>query len=170
VIAQTLGIAGVLFGLYFVLPLDHLAGVPLGLTLSVGLFVLLVVSGWQLRAVINSDHPTLRAIRSLAGVIPLFLSLFASAYYVMAAVDPGSFNSALSRLDALYFTVTVFSTVGFGDIVANSQPARAVVTLQMMLNLVLIGVGVRVLTRAVQIGKARQQPNDAEAPPPGGPG
>jgi hypothetical protein len=163
-IAQVLAIAAVLFGLYFVLPLDRLSDVPLGLTLTVGLLVLGAVSGWQLRAVIDSPHPSLRAIESLAGIIPLFMTLFASAYYVMSAIDQGSFNTGLSRLDALYFTITVFSTVGFGDIVATSEEARAVVTLQMILNLIVIGLGVRVLTRAVQIGKSRQEAPESDGP------
>jgi hypothetical protein len=34
----------------------------------------------------------------------------------------------LTRTDALYFTVTVFSTVGFGDITAKTETARLVVT------------------------------------------
>ena len=35
-----------------------------------------------------------------------------------------------TRLDSIYFTVTTLSTVGFGDIAAHSQGARAVVTVQ----------------------------------------
>jgi hypothetical protein len=54
----------------------------------------------------------------------------------MAANHPANFSThALTRTDALYFTVTVFSTVGFGDITAASQSARLVVTAQMLLDL-----------------------------------
>ena len=43
-----------------------------------------------------------------------------------------SFTEPLTRADALYFTVTVFSTVGFGDITAKSETARVVLIVQML--------------------------------------
>ena len=39
---------------YYLLPLDHLASVPLAVILVVGLLVLLAVTGWQLRLVLRS--------------------------------------------------------------------------------------------------------------------
>ena len=38
----------------------------------------------------------------------------------------------LTRADALYFAVTVFSTVGFGDITPESEAARVVLIVQML--------------------------------------
>ena len=88
----------------------------------------------------------------------MFLVFFASCYYLLARAEPASFNAQhLTRTDTLYFTLTVFSSVGFGDINATSQVARGVVMVQMVLNLVLLGLGVRVLTRAVEIGAARRR-------------
>ena len=64
---------------------------------------------------------------------------------------PTAFDvDGLTRLDTLYFTVTVFSSVGFGDISALSQNARALVTVQMVLNLLVLGAGIRVFVGAVQ--------------------
>ena len=60
------------------------------------------------------------------------------------------------RDDSLYFTVTVFSTVGFGDITATSQATRVLAILHMLADLVLVGLIVRVLLRAVQVGQRRQ--------------
>jgi hypothetical protein len=37
----------------------------------------------------------------------------------------------LSRTDALYYTITVFSTVGFGDITPRADLARIVTMVQM---------------------------------------
>jgi hypothetical protein len=59
-------------------------------------------------------------------------------------------------------TVTAFSTVGFGDITAASQPARLVVTVQMLLDLLVLGLGIRVIIGAVQ--RARQQAPPATDP------
>jgi voltage-gated potassium channel len=63
----------------------------------------------------------------------------------------------------LYFAVTVFSTVGLGDIAAWSQPARIVVMIQILADLIYIGLLVRVLFVASQIGTSRR--TDQNAPP-----
>ena len=95
--------------------------------------------------------------------MPLFLLLFASAYFTMAATNPANFSTlSLTRTDALYFTVTTFSTAGFGDITPVSQSARLVVTAQMLLDLLALGLGIRVLVGAVQL--ARQQTRPATDP------
>jgi hypothetical protein len=54
----------------------------------------------------------------------------------------------------LYSTVTVFSTVGFGDITAKSQAARLVVTGQLITDLIILGLAVKVVAGAVS--RARQ--------------
>jgi voltage-gated potassium channel len=74
--------------------------------------------------------------------------LFAATYYVTGQVEAGNFGATLTRIDALYFTVTVSATVGFGDIVARSEVARLFVTLQMLADLVLIGLFTKVLLGA----------------------
>jgi hypothetical protein len=56
----------------------------------------------------------------------------------------------LTRFDAVYFTVTVLATVGFGDIAAVTQTARILVTIQMLADLVLIGFVAKVLLGAAQ--------------------
>jgi voltage-gated potassium channel len=91
--------------------------------------------------------------------VPLFVLLFASAYFVVARSSPAGFSYQLTRTDSLYFTVTTFSTVGFGDITATSQIGRLVVTVQMILDLLVLGLGIRVFIGAVQ--RARQARPDA---------
>ncbi len=44
----------------------------------------------------------------------------------------------------------MFSTVGFGDITPRTDPARIVVSVQMILDLIIIGGVVRVLFNAAQ--------------------
>ena len=142
-------------GLYYLLPLDRIR-VPLAVTLVAGILIVLAVSAWQLRAITRSKYPAVRAIDALATTAPLFLLLFAATYYVMARTSPGSFNpDHLTRTDTLYFTVTTFSTVGFGDITAVSQAARLVVTVQMLLDLLVLGLGIRAFVTAVRVGRAR---------------
>jgi voltage-gated potassium channel len=75
---------------------------------------------------------------------------------VMSEAQPASFSEALERTDALYFTVTVFATVGFGDISPVSDTARVIVTVQMIADLLLLGLVLRALLNAVDKGRARQ--------------
>ena len=152
----------VLVALYYLLPLDRITGVPLGVLLAIGLVVLLAVSAWQVRAIISAKYPAVRAAGALATTAPLFLLLFAATYFLMAKTSPASFSDHLTRTDALYFTVTTFSTVGFGDITAVSESARLVVTAQMILDLLALGLGIRVFIGAVQRGRQRAQPDAAD--------
>jgi hypothetical protein len=109
------------------------------------------------------------AIEALAATLPLFLLLFASAYITMANSSASSFNhTPLTRTDALYFNVTVFATVGFGDTTAVSQIARLVVTVQMLLDLLVLGLVVRAFIAAVQFG--RREAEAARSPVAADPG
>jgi len=139
---------------YYLLPLDHLAGVPLGVSLAAGLLALAAMAAYQVRAIIRARYPGIRAIEALATTAPLFLLLFAATYVLMARADPSNFNvHPLTRTDSLYFTVTVFATVGFGDITATSQTGHLIVTAQMILDLIVLGLGIRVFLGAVQRGR-----------------
>jgi len=141
---------------YCLLPLDLVTDLPVWVPLAVALAVLATFTGFQLRAVIHARHPGLRAIEALSATLPLFLVLFAISYTVMAGIDPGSFNvDSMTRVDAMYFTVTVFATVGFGDISPVSETARLVVTVQMILDVIVIGLGIRAFVGAVKIGRNR---------------
>ena len=154
-----------LFALYFLAPIDHLRGVPVGLSLAVALVVLLGVTLWQLRAITRNAHPGIRAIEALATTVPLFLLLFAVSYLLLAQSGPANFSTqVLTHTDSLYFTVTIFATVGFGDITATSQNARLLVTLQMILDLFVLGVGIRVFIGAVQRARQHQAPDPSAAP------
>ena len=62
----------------------------------------------------------------------------------------------LSRTDALYLSVTILSTVGFGDISATSQSARLAVTSQMILDLLVLGIGINAFVHAARVGRDRQ--------------
>jgi voltage-gated potassium channel len=144
----------VLVALYYVLPLDRLFDVNVVVVLVVGVALLAGMIAWQVRAIERSTYPGIRAVQSLASTTPLFLLLFASTYYVLSLGDPETFTEPLTRTDALYLTVTIFATVGFGDISAKVETARLVVTAQMLLDLVVLGLGIQVILGAVKRGKA----------------
>jgi hypothetical protein len=147
--------------LYYTLPLGSLSDISLTAELSVGVAVLLGVVTWQVGAIERAKYPAIRATQALAVTTPLFLLLFAASYYILSADDVDTFSEALSRSDALYLTVTIFATVGFGDISAQSETARLFVTVQMLLDLVILGLGLQVLLGAVKRGKANpDEPDD----------
>jgi voltage-gated potassium channel len=132
-------------------------------TLTLALLILTAVTVGQVKVISSATYPALRAIEALATTLPLFLLLFASAYVIMAGANPNNFSThSLTRTNALYFTVTVFSTVGFGDITAASESAPLVVTVQMLLDLLALGLVVRAFVSAVQSAK---QPATPESPP-----
>ena len=141
--------------IYYLLPLDHSSTPVAATTLVIGLVVFIGLIVFQVRSITRSQFPGLRAIEALATSVPLYLLLFAGAYVVMATISRSNFGGPLTHTDALYFTVTVFSTVGFGDITAKTETARLVVTMQMIADLLVIGVGLRVIIGAV--GRSRQQ-------------
>lgn len=148
--------------LYFLSPLDRMTKVPLGASLAVALVVLFGVTIWQIRTIMRSAYPGVRAIEALIIIVPLFVFLFAATYFLTAQADPTNFSiQPLTRTDTLYFTLTVLATVGFGDITATSQSARLLVSAQMVLDLLLLGFGIRVFLGAVKRGRQRQAP-DAE--------
>jgi voltage-gated potassium channel len=142
---------------YYLLPLDNLAGTSLGVALAVGLLALTGVVAYQVQAIIRHPHSAVRAVEALATTVPVFILLFAATYFMMEQYNPGNFNvDSLTRTDSLYFTVTVFATVGFGDITATSQVARVVVIAQMILDLLVLGVVVKVFLGAVETGRELQ--------------
>jgi voltage-gated potassium channel len=56
--------------------------------------------------------------------------------------------------------------VGYGDITATSQTARLVVTAQMILDLLALGLSIRVFIGAIQLARqAHPDPMDPAAPP-----
>ncbi|MFF7245701.1 potassium channel family protein [Embleya sp. NPDC008237] len=148
--------AALLLVLYYVLPLDRRLDLVAGLGLAAGLLVFGGIVAWQIDAIMRADRPRLRAVEALSVSLPFLLVLFAATYYLIGSDRADAFTETLSRTDALYFTITVFSTVGFGDIAPSSEVARVVAMIQMLVNLVVLGVIGRVVLGAVQIGLRRR--------------
>jgi voltage-gated potassium channel len=60
----------------------------------------------------------------------------------MATVSASNFGQKLTHRRAV-LTVTVFTTVGFGDVTAKSGGTRLLVTAQMVADLIILGIGDR---------------------------
>jgi hypothetical protein len=142
---------------YYKAPLDRSLDAASGVVFlaALALFAVLVVA--ETRAIIRSPQPRLRAIRTLAVGLPLLLVIFAATYCTVAAQQPGAFTEVLSRTDGLYFTMTVFATVGFGDISPATELARVLVTVQMVVDVLAVGILAKVIVGAVQVAEGRRE-------------
>ncbi|QBI56013.1 potassium channel family protein [Streptomonospora litoralis] len=135
----------VLIALYALAPLDLDADRHPVLRTLGALLLLSVLVVWQIRAISRAPRPQLRAFAAIGFLSAVYLLGWAAAYVAHSAAAPDAFTEPLSRFDALYFAVTVFATVGFGDVVPLTQAARVSVTVQMVLNLVMIGAVLRLV-------------------------
>lgn len=133
----------------------HRSGADAFLHLGVGTALFAAVLAWQARQIVGAELPELRAVQALGVIIPLFLVLYATFYLSLSNASALTFSEPLDHTRAIYFTITVFSTVGFGDITPRTDLARIIVSIQMLLDLVIIGAVVRMLLNAAQAGLAR---------------
>ncbi|GAA3798081.1 potassium channel family protein [Streptomyces phyllanthi] len=162
-VARAVFIAAGLVAAYYLLPLDRIDTIGAEAVLACGLLVVVLVFLWEVRVILRSPHPRLKAVEALAATLALYLVLFAGAYYLLDRSTPDSFSEPLTRTDSLYFTLTTFTTVGFGDITARSQTGRVVTMVQMAGGLLLVGVAARVLASAVRAGlrwQGREPPSE----------
>ncbi len=102
------------------------------------------LTGRRVRSVLVSERPVFEAVEALSDLLALLIFGF-SAVYITINRNGDQFLGLSNRVDAVYFTVTTLSTVGFGDIVALGQTARIAVTIQILFDLTFVVVAGRVL-------------------------
>ncbi|MEZ5116277.1 MAG: potassium channel family protein [Candidatus Nanopelagicales bacterium] len=128
--------------------------------LGLAVFVYVVVR--QIRRIFVADNPEIRALESLVIIVTFFV-LMCSYYYVfLSATDPASFTEPVGKVAGAYFSMTVLSTVGFGDITPVTDGARIVVTMQMAIDVLIIGVAVRLLTRVAKVARSHRANQQAD--------
>jgi hypothetical protein len=143
--ASIVGALGVLYG---ILPFQGdrwWIGAIVGLA---GVAAVIPVTIRRVRAVFRSSHPVSDAIEALTLLVALLVFSF-SALYLGLDRNGDQFAGLDTRIDSLYFSVTTLATVGYGDIHATGQVGRVAVTVQMILNLSVLAIAVRLLTAAV---------------------
>lgn len=148
-VGQAVATPVVLLVLYFIVPLGRdrwLAATALGLVSAAAVLPLTVRRLGRIR---TSDHPVGEAMAAISLLTSLVVVGFAIGYYSLAT-HTDQIPGIHTRLDSLYFTVTTLSTVGYGDITAEGQTARAFVTAQILLNLTLIAGGLRLVAGAAR--------------------
>lgn len=146
-VLRPLGIvAGVLL-LYVLTPVHASSAAAAAVLMSLAsIGLLLWIVARQARRIVRHPQPGLAAIEALTLLATLFVLSFALTYVALAASDPASFNQPVDKVAGIYLSMTIMSTVGFGDIVAVSDVARMTVVFQMIATLVLLAVVVRLIT------------------------
>jgi hypothetical protein len=138
-------------GLYFVLPFDRAeSDTRVWLVVLGAVVVLAVVSALQLQAVARSEFPTIRGAEALTVSLVLLLVSFAGIYIGLSANDAGAFNESLDHIGALYFAMTTLTTIGYGDISPVGDGARIVVMVQMLVDVIVLGVFIKLVANTVK--------------------
>ena len=155
--ATILAALALLLAALYLLPFNHFSSDRSIVRLGVVVALVAAVFILQVRRISHAELPELRAVEALGIVIGVFLVGFSIIYLSMSRNNALTFTQPLDPTRALYFTISVFSTVGFGDITPRTDPARLVVAAQMLLDLAIIGIVVRMIFTAA---KSRIPPTD----------
>ena len=155
----------VMFTLYAVIPVNAVTKAETTVRFAGCLVLFFGVIVWQTRTIVVADRPELRAFEAVAMALIMLVVTFAYAYVAMSHIDPGSFTQPINRVDGVYLTTTILSTVGFGDITPVTRTARIVVTLQEVLDLVVIGVVIKVLFGTAETAIAKRSSDTDDAAP-----
>jgi hypothetical protein len=144
-IGKTVLGSALMLGAYALLPVEGLGEVGVVAWLGLGLTLVTVALVLQIRSILHADYPELRAIEGVVFTVTVFVVVFSLVYLTLSSARPESFTEELDRVSAFYYTTSILSTVGFGDISARTDVARGVATLQMLLDLTLIALIARVI-------------------------
>jgi voltage-gated potassium channel len=98
----------------------------------------------------------------LALLFELVLLTFALTYYALSVYSHHEMAGLHTRVDALYFTATTMTTVGYGDIHPVGQVARVVTTIHVGFDVLFAASLVRLLN--VRLSRAARGA-DSDPPP-----
>jgi voltage-gated potassium channel len=165
ILIEIAGLAMLALVVYFVIPLDgEHAELFAGALVIVATFALVPLAVHRARRVLTSDQPLLVAAQSLAITQTLLVVSFSTVYFVLGSAHEGQINGVRTKIDALYYTITILSTVGFGDVTATGQGARALVATNMIVNIVFLAVALRLVSWALEQRKEDPPNRPGQAP------
>lgn len=130
---------------YFAFPVGW-AGSTAGIAIS----LLLTLAGLALvggAMVLELRHVRRGAEMRAGGVLTIMVvalvAAFSLAFYLVELLAPRQFEGLSTRTDALYFTLSTMATVGYGDVHAEGQLARALVCGLIVFSVVVVASLVR---------------------------
>jgi voltage-gated potassium channel len=144
---------------YFVVPVDasdSTVTFAARIVISILVFAGLVLAiNLQLLRQIHQPEAPLGGL--LAAVVAGAL-FFALLDYTIAVHMAGEFVDLSTRLDALYFALATLGTIGYGDVHADGQFARAVVCVQMVFDAAILATAGSMLVRQIS-SRIRNRPH-----------
>jgi voltage-gated potassium channel len=155
---------------YFVIPVPgRMRESSWEVLFGLGLLVLALLIVLRIRTLLRATADA--RIRGLVVVLSCAVLFFAWADVALAKI-PGEFDDLHTKIDAIYFCVSTLATVGFGDVHAAGQLARAAETLQVLFNLVFLGTAFTFVTGVLRlrVQATRQQAAQSGNGPPPDPG
>ncbi|MEU2615040.1 potassium channel family protein [Micromonospora sp. NPDC007271] len=146
---------GLLLGAYFLVPLASDPNVVRLVLRTIGTVVVVVTVAVlitrqvreQLAPTAPAGEAATRSLIRLAVALVAGVLAFALGDYVLATNRAGEFAGLRTRVDALYFALATITTVGYGDVHAQGQVARAVVCGQMLFSIGVIATGASIVVR-----------------------
>jgi hypothetical protein len=144
--------------IYLLLPLNESVVTTAAVIVlcAIGLTVFIVIFLRRLIAITRSRHPYITGGEALVEVLAVFIVVFAIVHLAISDAAPSSYTEPLDRVAAIYFAVTVLTTVGFGDIAPVATGARVATTIQMIVDLFLIAIAARVILGVARRSKERR--------------
>jgi voltage-gated potassium channel len=139
---------------YYAAPFSALGSIQRAAT-SLGFTAVGVVAlGWAITAEVRRQLAGVSSTRipGLFMLLGLVVFVFALGYYLLESTAPGQMSGLETRTDALYFTLSTLGTVGFGDIHAEGQMARALASVQIVFDVVFVAALAATLTGKVRAG------------------
>lgn len=135
---------------YFVVPVDNsdtTAALVIRILISVLAFggLIFALNTQLLRQVHQPDAP----LGGLLAAIVAGILFFALLDYITAIHAPGQFEDLHTRLDALYFALATMFTIGYGDVHAEGQLARGIVSVQMVFDVAILAAAGSMLARQI---------------------
>ncbi|MFC7304741.1 potassium channel family protein [Streptomyces monticola] len=134
---------------YFLLPLNRLGPHRPVLSWTLFALALALVAALLMRQIrdVLLHTPDGRHGLAIALLMCLAVLVFSAGYFALAK-QPGAVTGLETRIDALYFTAVTLATIGYGDIAAHGQTARAVVLVQILYNFVFLTAAATALSRS----------------------
>ncbi len=134
---------------YYAFPLEWTGGSPGAVALSivgtVGGLVLVGASMARELGAIRHGEPG-RGARVLATLLVLLVMAASLTFFLINQIRPDEIPGLETRTDALYFTLSTMTTVGYGDVHAEGQLARALVCVLIVFNVVVVASLIRLYT------------------------